>query len=100
MQRFFLQSMMLAVVLFPVLPLDAAELEKVLDKELDERVLRLLTGDGEKDETTCPDNTFLCYTSCCTNAEECCTTTKGCVAVGDCAPPSPQSIMQSNELQR
>ena len=59
-----------------------------------------LTGDADKEQKTCPDNTFVCYESCCTNAEECCTTTQGCTAVGDCAPPSPQSIKQFQEHQR
>jgi hypothetical protein len=74
----------------------AAEFEKKLDKE----TLRKLTGDGAKPQTTCPDNTFLCYTSCCTNSQECCTTTKGCVAVGRCGTPSPQSITQPEKLHR
>lgn len=56
----------------------AAEFEKTLDQE----TLRKLTGHGAKAQKTCPDNTFLCYTSCCTNSQECCTTMKGCAAVG------------------
>jgi len=69
-------------------------------KQLDSTSLHKLTGDNDKAQKTCPDNTFLCYESCCTNAEECCTTTKGCVAVGECAPPSPQSIKQIEGYQR
>jgi hypothetical protein len=96
MQRRFLRSIIIATMLFPLLPLDAAE----LDKERDKAVPRKLTGDREKEQPACPDNTFLCFKSCCTNAEECCTTTKGCVAVGGCAPLAPQSIMQYQKLQR
>jgi hypothetical protein len=74
----------------------AAEFER----ELDNDTLRQFTGGGDKEQTTCPDNTFLCYTSCCTNSQECCTKTKGCVAVGGCDTPSPQSIRQPEQLQR
>jgi hypothetical protein len=69
-------------------------------KKLDNTSLRKLTGGSDQTQKTCPDNTFICYESCCTNAEECCTTTKGCVAVGECTPPSPQSIKQFDEDQR
>jgi hypothetical protein len=62
--------------------------------------LRKLNADNDKEETTCPDNTFVCYTSCCTNSEECCTTTKGCVAVGSCSPPSPQTILPFGSFPR
>ncbi|MGB5732934.1 MAG: hypothetical protein WBM40_00620 [Thiohalocapsa sp.] len=74
----------------------AAEFERKLDYD----TLRQLTGDGDKEQTTCPDDTFLCYTCCCTNSQECCTPTKGCVAVGGCDTPSPQSIRQPEKLQR
>mgnify|MGYP001105884204 CR=1 FL=1 len=96
MQKVFLRSMILAAMLSAAVAVDAAELVK----KVDNRDLRTLTGDGDTVQKACPDNTFLCYTSCCTNSEECCTTTKGCVAVGGCAPSSPQSIKQFEKLQR
>ena len=96
MQKIFLRLMILAAMLSAAVVLDAAE----LDKKLHNRDLRWLTGDGVTDQKACPDNTFLCYTSCCTNSEECCTTTKGCVAVGDCAPASPQSIKKFEKPHR
>ena len=68
------------------------------DKKLYDSGLRKLTGDNQ--QTTCPENTFVCYKSCCTNAEECCTTTQGCTAVGDCAPPSPNTIKPIDGYQR
>jgi hypothetical protein len=74
----------------------AAEFERRLEKE----TLRKLTGAEHKTQTPCPDNTFLCYTSCCTNSQECCTTTKGCVVVGACVTPPPQSITQPEKLHR
>jgi hypothetical protein len=96
MREIFLRSIIVASMLFATVALNAAE----LNKKPDNRDLRTLTGDGDTGQKTCPDNTFLCYTSCCTNSEECCTTTKGCVAVGSCAPSSPQSIKQFDKLQR
>jgi hypothetical protein len=88
--------MIVAAMLATALASDAAD----FDKKLDSSGLRKLINDGDKKQKTCPDNTFICYESCCTNAEECCTTTRGCTAVGGCAPPSPQSIKRLNEYQR
>lgn len=96
MMRTVLMTAILGALLVAGSATVAAEFEKTLDKE----TLRELTVDGAKAQTTCPDNTFLCYTSCCTNSQECCTTTKGCVAVGDCRPPPPQSIRQPEKLLR
>ena len=91
-----LMTAMLGALVVTAGTTSAAEFEK----KLDNGTLRKLTGDGDKEQKTCPDNTFLCYTSCCTNSQECCTTTKGCVAVGGCAPTSPQSIRQLEKLSR
>lgn len=96
MRKIFLRSIIVAAMLSATVALEAAD----LDKKPENRDLRTLTGDGDTNQKNCPDNTFLCYTTCCTNSEECCTTTKGCVAVGGCAPPSPQSIKQFEGLQR
>jgi hypothetical protein len=96
MHKVLLQSLAMATILGIAPMPDAAD----FDKKVQINGLRTLTGDGDKDAKTCPDNTFLCYESCCTNAEECCTTTQGCTAVGGCSPPSPQTIKQFDGHQR